>query len=100
MAILYYTTYICGECGAEAHLEEGAHICPYCGGELYKARSGRRKTVAACRTAAKIFAAIAMPSLLAAIVLASPTLFWFTVTSLTLAAGAAINGRREAKKHG
>lgn len=98
--IMYYNKYICGDCGAEAHLEDGATYCPYCGGELYKARSGWKKTVAACSTAAKLFAAIAMPSLLAAIVLASPTLFWFTVTSLTLAAGAAINGRREARKHG
>ena len=96
----YYTEYICGECGAEIHVDEGAHICPYCGGELYKARSGRKKTVAACRTAAKIFAAIAMPSLLAAIVLASPALFWFTVTSLTLAVAAAINGREEARRLG
>lgn len=96
----YYTEYICGDCGADIHVDEGAHICPYCGGELYKARSGRKKTVAACRTAAKIFAAIAMPSLLAAIVLSSPALFWFTVTSLTLAAAAAINGREEARKLG
>ena len=96
----YYTEYICSDCGADIHVEEGAHICPYCGGELYKARSGRRKTVAACRTAAKIFAGIAMPSMLAAIVLASPALFWFTVTSLTLAAAAAINGREEARKLG
>lgn len=97
---MYYTLHVCGDCGAEAHLDDEAHICPYCGGELYKARSGRRKTVAVCRTAAKIFAAIAMPSMLAAIVLASPTLFWFTMTSLTLSAGAAINGRMEARRLG
>lgn len=100
MAILYYTTYICGECGAEAHLEDEAHICPYCGGELYKARSGRRKTVAVCRTAAKVLTGVALPSLLAAIVLGSAGLWWFSVTIFTLAAATAINGREEAKKHG
>ena len=97
---MYYNKYVCGECGAEVHLDDGAQICPYCGGELYRARSGRRKTVAVCRTAAKVLTGVALPSLLAAIVLASPTLFWFTATSLTLAAGAAINGRREARRGG
>lgn len=96
----YYTEYICGECGASAHLEDEAHICPYCGGELYKARSGRRKTVAVCRTAAKVLTGVALPSLLAAIVLGSAGLWWFSVTIFTLAAATAINGREEAKKHG
>lgn len=96
--LLYHSLYICGDCGAEAHLEDGANICPYCGGALYRARSGRRKTVTVCRAAAKIFAGIAMPSLLAAIVLVSPALFWFTVTMFTMAAAAALNGKEEAKK--
>ena len=96
--ILYHTLFICSECGAEMHLEDGAEICPYCGGALYRARSGRRKTVTVCRAAAKIFAGIAMPSLLAAIVLASPALFWFSVTMFTMAAAAALNGKEEAKK--
>lgn len=95
---MYYTKYVCGECGAEAHLEDGATYCPYCGGQLYKSRSGSRKTAAVCRTAAKIFAGIAMPSMLAAIVLGSAGLFWFTVTSLTVAAAAAINAHEEGKK--
>lgn len=97
---LYYTKYVCGECGADIHVDEGAHICPYCGGELYKARSGRKKTVAACRTAAKIFAAIAMPSLLAAIVLGSAGLFWFAVTVFVTAMGALTNATREERKRG
>lgn len=98
--IMYYNKYVCGECGAEAHLEDGAQICPYCGGELYKARSGRRKTVAVCKTAAKILVGIALPSLMAAILLGSGGLWWFSVTMFTMAAVSAINGREEAKKHG
>ena len=100
MVNMYYNKYICGECGAEAHLEDGATYCPYCGGELYKARSGRRKTVAVCKTAAKVLTGVALPSLLAAILLGSAGLWWFSVTMLTLAAATAINGREEARKHG
>lgn len=96
----YYTLHVCGKCGAEVHLDDGAQICPYCGGELYRARSGRRKTVAVCKTAAKVLTGVALPSLLAAIVLGSAGLWWFSVTMFTLAAATAINGREEAKKHG
>lgn len=97
---MYYTLHVCGQCGAEVHLDDGAQICPYCGGELYRARSGRRKTVAVCKTAAKVLTGIALPSLLAAIVLGSGGLWWFSVTMFTLAAATAINGREEAKKNG
>lgn len=97
---MYYNKYVCGECGAEAHLEDGATYCPYCGGELYRARSGRRKTVAVCKTAAKVLTGVALPSLMAAILLGSGGLWWFSVAMFTLAAANAINGKEEAKKHG
>ena len=95
--IMYYNKYVCGECGAEAHLEEGATYCPYCGGELYRARSGRRKTVAVCKTAAKVLTGVALPSLLAAILLGSAGLWWFSVLAFALAAFTALNGRVENK---
>lgn len=95
---VYYTLHVCGKCGAEVHLDDGAQICPYCGGELYRARSGRRKTVAVCRAAAKILVGIGLPSLMAAILLGSAGLYWFSVLSFVLAAFTALNGRVENKK--
>lgn len=95
---MYYTLHVCGKCGAEVHLDDGAQICPYCGGELYRARSGRRKTVAVCKTAAKILVGIGLPSLMAAILLGSGGLWWFSVLAFALAAFSAVNGRVENKK--
>ena len=95
---LYYSKFVCSECGETCYLSDGAQFCPHCAGQLYRARSGRRKTVAVCRTVSKVFLAIAGTSMLAAIVMGSAGLFWFAVTALTVAAGAAINAHEEGKK--
>ena len=97
---LYYSKFVCSECGETFYLSDGAQFCPHCAGQLYRARSGRRKTAAVCRTVSKIFLAISLTSLLAAIVLGSAGLFWFAVTALITAMVALTNATREARKRG
>ena len=95
---LYYSKFVCSECGETFYLSDGAQFCPHCAGQLYRARSGRRKTVAVCRTVSKVFLAIAGTSMLSAIVMGSAGLFWFAVTALITAMAALTNAAREVRR--
>lgn len=95
---LYFDRYICSDCGAPMHLEEGARICPYCGGKLYRVRSGAKKTAQVCRAAAKLFLAVSFPVLIGALAADSGWVCLIGSFLLGAAAWCRYNGTRGVKE--
>ena len=95
---LYYDAYICSDCGQSMNLSEGAAHCPYCGGRLYRARSGARKTVTVCTMAAKALLGAALPIMMAAAALDSAGLMLLAAAALGGAAWSRHNAAEEKRK--
>ena len=93
---LYNDEYICSDCGEKMYLKEGAESCPFCNSQLYRTRSGFKRTARVCKAASAFLIATALPLLISALAADSGWACLAGSALFALGVAAQYNGRKEA----